>query len=78
MLIPNKDEIDTDQTNFNISSPKIIFFTLNLIRFSLKGRKLPKNWERNKKYLYLSLLTNQKLNPNNLLDCKHLMLEVTI
>lgn len=25
MLIPNKDEIDTDQTNFNISSPKIIF-----------------------------------------------------
>lgn len=66
MLIPNKDEIDTDQTNFNISSPKIIFFTLNLIRFSLKGRKLPKNWERNKKYL--SLLTNQKLNPNDLLD----------
>lgn len=70
MLIPNKDEIDTDQTNFNISSPKIIFFfTLNLIRFSLQGRKLPKNWERNKKYLYLSLLTNQKLNPNELLDC---------
>lgn len=53
MLIPNKDEIDTDQTNFNISSPKITFFTLNLIRFSLQGRKLPKNWERNKKYLYL-------------------------
>lgn len=26
MLIPNKDEIDTDQTNFNISSPKITFF----------------------------------------------------
>lgn len=60
MLIPNKDEIDTDQTNFNISSPKIIFFTLNLIRFSLKGRK---------QKISISLLTNQKLNPNELSDC---------
>lgn len=61
MLIPNKDEIDTDQTNFNISSPKItFFFTLNLIRFSLKGRK---------QKISISLLTNQKLNPNELSDC---------